>query len=223
MPHEATLLMRQFVTHDVQRLLLTRPDGLDWQPGQGIELAIDQDEWRDQGRPFTPTSLREDRILELTVKRYPEEDGVTEALHQLEPGARLLLSDDAFGSITYQGPGTFIAAGTGVTPFLGILRQLAKDDALLSGHRLLLSNKAERDVISAPELAHYLGDELVLTFTHEHAPGQQGRRIDAEFLDAKVADRDGYCYVCGPDGFVEAMNDALRAIGVPAEKLVYER
>ena len=113
------------------------------------------------------------------------------------------------------------AAGTGVTPFLGILRQLAKDDAL-SGHRLLLSNKGERDVICAPELAHYLGDELVLTFTREHAPGQQGRRIDAEFLDANVAYRDGYCYVCGPDGFVEAMKDALRAIGVPPDKFVYE-
>lgn len=221
MPYEATLLMRQFVTHDVQRLFLTRPDGLDWQPGQGIELAIDQDEWQDEGRPFTPTCLREDRILELTVKRYTEEDGVTEALHQLKPGARLLLSD-AFGTITYQGPGTFIAAGTGVTPFLAILRRLAKDKAL-ADHRLLLSNKSERDVICNHELAYYLDDDLKLTFTREHESGQQGRRMDAGFLGANIADREGYCYVCGPDGFVEAMNDALLTLGVHAEKLVYER
>jgi hypothetical protein len=30
MSHDAKLLMRQFVTHDVQRLLLTRPEGLSW-------------------------------------------------------------------------------------------------------------------------------------------------------------------------------------------------
>jgi cytochrome-b5 reductase len=221
MSHQATLLMRQFVTHDVQRLLLTRPDGLVWQPGQGIELAIDRDEWRDQGRPFTPTSLLEDRILELTVKRYPKADGVTEALHSLEPGAGLLVSD-AFGTITYQGPGTFIAAGTGVTPFLAILRRLAKDKAL-ADHRLLLTNKSEQDVICAKELAHDLGDDLVLAFTREDEQGREGRRIDAGFLEAHIRDRDAYCYVCGPDGFVTAINDALVNLGIPEEKLVYER
>ncbi|WP_295882843.1 FAD-binding oxidoreductase [uncultured Thiohalocapsa sp.] len=221
MAHQATLLMRQFVTHDVQRLLLTRPDGLSWQPGQGLELAIDQDAWRDQGRPFTPTSLLEDRILELTVKRYPEEDGVTEALHALEPGAALLLSDP-FGTITYQGPGTFIAAGTGLTPFLAMLRRLAKDEAL-AGHRLLLSNKGERDVICAKELSHYLGDDLVLTFTREDDAGRQGRRIDTAFLDANIADREGHCYVCGPDPFVQSINDGLLSLGIDPDQLVYER
>jgi ferredoxin-NADP reductase len=221
MPHEATLLMREFVTHDVQRLLLSRPEGLDWEPGQGIELAIDQDEWRDQGRPFTPTCLLEDRILELTVKRYPEADGVTDTLHGLEPGAGLLVSEP-FGTISYQGPGTFVAAGTGVTPFLGILRRLAKDDAL-AGHRLLLSNKSERDVICGQELEHYLGDDLVLAFTREADSEHKGRRIDADFLNANVGHRDGHCYICGPDGFVKAMIDALLGLGIPEEKLVYER
>jgi cytochrome-b5 reductase len=221
MSNKATLLMREFVTHDVQRLLLSRPDGLVWKPGQGIELAIDRDEWREQARPFTPTSLLEDRLLELTVKRYPEADGVTEALHQLESGAGLLLAEP-FGSITYQGPGTFIAAGTGVTPFLAILRRLAKDGGL-AGHRLLLTNKRERDLICGLELEYYLADDLVLTFSREDQPERKGRRMDAEFLDTHLGERDGYCYVCGPDGFVEAMNEALLDLGVPEQKLVYER
>jgi ferredoxin-NADP reductase len=29
--------------------------------------------------------------------------------------------------------------------------------------------------------------------------------------------------VCGPEGFVEAMNEALLDLGVPEQKLVYER
>jgi cytochrome-b5 reductase len=221
MPYEATLLMRQFVTHDVQRLLLTRSEGLVWQAGQGVELAIDEHEWRGERRPFTPTSLLEDRILELTIKRYPEADGVTELLHELAPGAGLLLGDP-FGTITYQGPGTFIAAGTGVTPFLAILRQLAQDESL-AHHRLLLSNKRDRDVICAKELAHYLGDDLVLRFTRQHQPGQQSHRMDADFLDANIVDRDGYCYVCGPDGFVASIKEALLSLGIHPAKLVYER
>ncbi|MCG6943512.1 MAG: flavodoxin reductase [Thiohalocapsa sp.] len=220
MPDKATLLMREFVTHDVQHLLLSRPDGLHWQPGQGIELAIDQDEWRQQRRPFTPTCLLEDRVLEFTIKRYPEQDGVTDALHALEPGAQLLLGDP-FGTIAYQGPGTFIAAGTGVTPFLAILRRLAKDDAL-AGHRLLLTNKRERDVICAQELAYYLGDDLVLAFTREHAQ-HRGGRMDSAFLEAHIRNRDGHFYVCGPDAFVEAMKAALLTLGVRPDRLVYER
>lgn len=221
MSHEATLLMTEFVTHDVQRLLLTRPEGLDWQPGQGVELFIDNDEWRDEGRPFTPTSLPNDQLLEFTTKRYPNGDGMTVALHALKPGAGLKLSD-AFGSITYQGPGTFIAAGTGVTPFLGILRRLAADDAL-DGHKLLLTNKGERDVICEKELKHYLGDHCVLTFTREHQPDHQGQHIDAGFLKSHLSTLDGRFYVCGPDAFVESINDQLKTLGVQPEQLVYEQ
>lgn len=221
MSHDATLLMTEFVTHDVQRLLLTRPEGLDWQPGQGVELFIDDDEWRDEGRPFTPTSLPNDQLLEFTTKRYPEGDGMTVALHALKPSAGLKLSD-AFGTITYQGPGTFIAAGTGVTPFLGILRRLAADDAL-DGHKLLLTNKGERDVICEKELKHSLGDDCVLTFTREHQPDHQGQRIDADFLKSHLSTLDGRFYVCGPDAFVESINDQLKALGVQPEQLVYEQ
>jgi cytochrome-b5 reductase len=221
MSHDATLLMTELVTHDVQRLLLTRPDGLDWQPGQGVEVSIDNDEWRDEGRPFTPTSLPSDRLLEFTTKRYPDGDGMTMALHALKPGAGLKLSD-SFGTITYQGPGTFIAAGTGVTPFLGILRQLAADEAL-EGHKLLLTNKSERDVICEKELKHYLGDDCVLTFTREHEPGHQGRRIDVTFLKSHVGNFDGKFYVCGPDAFVKSINEQLQDLGVKPEQLVYEQ
>lgn len=221
MSYEATLLMREFVTHDVQRLILTRPKGLDWEQGQGIEVAIDSDDWRDQGRPFTPTSRTKDRVLEFSIKRYDEDDAVTVALHDLEPGAGLNLSDP-FGAITYQGPGTFIGAGTGVTPFLAILRQLATDNRL-DGHRLLLSNKGEQDVICEKELKHYLGDDCILTFTRTHQPNQEGRHIDATFLQAEIGDPSGYFYVCGPDAFVSSINDHLLSLGIHPEQLVYER
>ncbi len=220
MSYDATLLMTEFVTHDVQRLLLTRPDGLDWHPGQGVEVRIDNDEWRDEARPFTPTSRPDDRLLEFTTKRYPDGDGMTVALHALQPGAGLKLSD-AFGTITYQGPGTFIAAGTGVTPFLGILRQLAADDAL-RGHQLLLTNKSERDVICEKELRHYLGDDCVLTFTREQEPGREGQRIDIDFLQSQVTDFQGKFYVCGPDAFVQSIKDHLQGLDVKPEQLVYE-
>ncbi|GAB4291916.1 MAG: hypothetical protein Kow0096_06360 [Thiohalomonadaceae bacterium] len=145
MDYQVDLLLNEFVTHDVRRLIVSRPKDFDFVPGQGVELAIDTPQWRDQGRPFTPTSLPGDSVLEFTIKGYPEHHGVTEQLHRLRPGSRLRMSQP-FGAIRYQGTGTFIAAGAGITPFMAILRQLAADGKL-EGHRLIFSNKSPADII----------------------------------------------------------------------------
>jgi cytochrome-b5 reductase len=221
MSYTTRLLMSGFVTHDTRRFVLERPEGFGFEPGQGVELSIDRDPWTGEGHPFTPTCLAEDRVLELTIKRYDDGDGFTVALHDLEPGAPLGLSD-AFGTITYQGPGVFIAAGAGITPFLAILRRLAADGQL-DGQHLLFSNKSEEDLICAAELRHYLGERAVFTLTREHEPGQAGRRIDADFLREHIDDLDRHFYVCGPPGFVETVNADLLALGANPDRLVYER
>ncbi len=216
-----TLLMTGFVTHDTRRFVLTRPEGFTFEPGQGVELGIERDPWRGQGRPFTPTSLPGDRALELMVKRYPDGDGFTVALHGLAAGAPLTLSDP-FGTLAYRGPGVFIAAGAGITPFLAILRRLAQDNDL-AGHSLFFSNKTEDDLICGQELSHYLGARGLFTFTRGHSSCNEGRRIDAGYLRGPIDDLDHHFYVCGPRGFVAAVSDALLALGVDADRLVYER
>jgi ferredoxin-NADP reductase len=55
MDHEVTLLMSEFVTHDVKRVIVSRPDGFSFTPGEGVELVINEPKWRTEGRPFTPT------------------------------------------------------------------------------------------------------------------------------------------------------------------------
>lgn len=221
MSYSVTLLMAQFVTHDTKQLVLSKPEAFDFEPGQGATIAIDQPLWRERGRPFTITSLREDRVLELIVKRYPDRDGLTVALHDLRPGSGLTLGEP-FGSITYQGPGVFIAAGTGITPFLAILRRLAADGAL-DGHSLLFSNKSEQDLICGQELLHYLGDRCTFTFTREHELSQDGHHFGAAFLAGHIRDLRQHFYICGPEGFVAAVNEHLLVLGVHPDRLVYER
>lgn len=58
MKHRTTVLMTEFVTHDVKRFIVKKPEMFSFAPGQGVELVIDQGKWRkEEGRPFTPTSL----------------------------------------------------------------------------------------------------------------------------------------------------------------------
>ncbi|MCO6411191.1 MAG: flavodoxin reductase [Thiogranum sp.] len=221
MQHTATLLLSEFVTHDVKRFIVSMPDGFAFQPGQGVELAINRAQWKTQGRPFTPTSLPDDRVLEFTIKGYPEHAGMTRELHTLAAGTELLVSEP-FGTITYKGPGMFIAAGAGVTPFISILRDLARSNAL-ADHALVFSNKTPADVICEKELRHYLGDRCILTCTRSAAPGCDKGRIDEAFLAERIKNLDQRFYVCGPPAFVDSINAALRSLGANPEALVFEQ
>lgn len=218
----ATLLMTGFVTHDVKRFVLTRPDGFAFAAGHGVELTIDRAGWRDQARPFTPTGRSDDQVLEFTIKSYPEHEGVTQEFHRMEPGAGLLISEP-FGTISYQGPGVFIAGGAGITPFLAIFRDRAHAGDV-ARNALLFSNKTPADMICEKELRHYLGERCVLTCTESRpSPGYLQGRIDRAFLEEHVDSLDQPFYVCGPPGFMDAVTDALQAMGADAQSLVFER
>jgi len=218
--YRARLLLSGFVTHDVRRYVLTRPEGFEFKPGQGTEIAIDTPDWHKAHRPFTPTSLPGDGALEFTVKSYRDRGGVTSVLPGLDPGTEFTLTP-AFGTITYQGPGTFIAGGAGITPMLAIVRDLARRGEL-GGHRMLFSNKTPADVVCERELRHCFGDDLVLTCTRGAAPGYESSRINREFLAEHVRDFGARFYVCGPPGFAKDVTAALRELGADADALIFE-
>lgn len=219
--HTVTLLMSEFVTHDVKRFVVSRPQGFSFEAGQGVELSIKQPEWQDESRPFTPTCLVDDQVLEFTIKQYPAHAGVTQALHKLTPGSELLMSEP-FGTIHYKGPGVFVAGGAGITPFIAILRECARSSTL-DGNSLIFSNKTPADIICEKELRHHLAERCILICTDASASGYTQRRIDKAFLAEIIDDFTQNFYVCGPPGFMQAVNSALEDLGADPQSLVFER
>jgi ferredoxin-NADP reductase len=217
--HPARLLMSEFETHDVKRLIVSKPDGLRFAAGQGLGLAIDREGWRENSHPFTPTSHADDEVLEFFIKRYPGRDNVTARLHSLRPGDRLLVSDP-FGQLTYRGPGVFIAGGTGVTPFIAILRDLARQGEI-EKQMLICSSKTPDDVICERELRNALGSRCIMTCTRESGPGYEGRRIDREFLAEKIPDFGGFFYLCGPPAFGKDLKKILGELGADSGRIIH--
>jgi len=221
MKHRTKILMTEFVTHDVKRFIVKRPDMFSFTPGQGVELVIDQEKWREEeGRPFTPTSLATDDVLEFTIKRYPEHKGVTDKLHTLKAGDHLMMSDP-FGTISYKGHGVFIAGGAGITPFLAIFRQLAVEGTTAK-QTLIFSNKTPDDIICEKELLHYFGSRCHLLCTRGKAAGYEHARIDRDYLQKILSETHQFAYICGPDKFVEAVNSIVTELGFSTETIVYE-
>jgi len=220
MKHIVRVLLKGFVTHDTKRFVVEKPKDFELLPGQAVMMAINKAKWEDNERPFTPTSLEKDRVLEFIIKQYPEHHGVTEKLHNLAPGDELLIKG-IYGAITYKGPGVFIAGGTGITPFIAILRQLQRDGKL-EGNMLIFSNKTHGDIILERELRHYLGEDCIFTLTRESRSGYENRRIDEAFLKEKVKNFDQEFYICGPPEFVEAIAQILQDAGARPNNILFD-
>lgn len=221
MTESVEILGIEDVTHNVRHYRLEKPAGFVFQPGQATEVSIDRDGWRDKKRPFTFTSLAEWPYLEFTIKSYHDHPGVTDQLSELVPGDRLILRD-VWGTITYKGPGTFIAGGAGVTPFIAILRRL-NADGQLKGNRLIFSNKTARDIILRDEFEAMAGLERLFTVTGEKAPGLLNERIDTDFLKRHVGDFSGRFYVCGPDPMVKELRETLEKLGASTDAVTFEK
>lgn len=212
------------VTHDVRQIRLEKPEGYTFVPGQATEVAIDRDGWRDEGRPFTFTSLDTDPYLEFVIKIYPDHEGVTEQIGRLSKGDRLIIGDP-WGTIAYKGEGTFLAGGAGVTPFIAILRDLHRKGEI-GQNRLIFSNKTERDVILKEEFKAILGDRFVSVITEEKPSDDAiflDGVIDKAFLTSHIRDFDQAFYVCGPGPFNKGIMAALKELGAKPDGLIFEQ
>lgn len=220
MPTSVKILHTEPVTHDVRRYRVEKPDGFQFEPGQATEIALDKDGWRDETRPFTFTALPDADTLEFTIKSYHDHDGVTHELWSMQAGDALLL-DEAWGTITYKGPGVFIAGGAGVTPFIAILRKLAADGKL-NGHTLIASHKAEKDIILREEFEAMDGLDCIWTVTGQDGSPLDRGKIDKGFLQHHVRDFDQQFYVCGPDKMIDDIKSTLKDLGADADGITFE-
>jgi ferredoxin-NADP reductase len=212
------------VTHDVRQIRLEKPEGFTFTPGQATEVAVDRDGWRDEGRPFTFTSLATDPYLEFVIKIYPDHEGVTDQIGQLKAGDNLIIGDP-WGTIEYKGEGVFLAGGAGVTPFIAILRDLHRKGET-GNNRLIFSNKTERDIILKEEFETILGDRFMTVITQEKPTGDHiflDGVIDKAFLKSQIEDFGQAFYVCGPDPFNKAIMAALEELGAGPDALIFEK
>jgi len=219
--HIVKILKTEYVTHNVKRFTLSKPDSYKFKPGQATDIVINLPEWKEERRPFTFTSLNEWDHLEFTIKIYSDHNGVTNKLGTLLAGDELILHD-IWGAIHYKGEGIFIAGGAGVTPFIAIFRQL-QEDRKLGNNKLIFSNRTVKDIILKNEFEKMLGENFINTITGEKTEKYDNRKIDESYLKEKIKDPSQYFYICGPDAMIENVKDILLHLGADENKIVIEQ
>ena len=208
------------VTHDVLKIVTDKPTGYSFVPGQATEISINKDEWQNEKRPFTFTSLPENDYLEFTIKTYPSHKAVTNELLQLKVNNELILHD-VFGAIAFKGEGVFIAGGAGVTPFISIFRYLQSKNQI-GNNKLIFANKTKADIILKEEFEKLLGKNFINVLSDENVEGYEHGHINETILKKYISDKEMIIYLCGPEPMMDAIEKQLANIGVGGASIVKE-
>lgn len=210
------ILKIEQLTHDTKKFIVEKPKDYDFVSGQHTTLSINKSELEKQKKPFTIASSEDNPNLEFIIKIYSEREGITKKLDKLKVGDELVIEDPR-GKIKYKGEGTFIAAGTGIAPFISIVKKLGKN----KNNILIYSNKTKEDIILEDELRS-LFEEVIFTLTREKREGYENGRINKEFLKEKIKDFNQNFYLCGSAKFAIELKKDLIELGVESEDIISE-
>ena len=206
--------------------IVIRP-GADWAghvPGQYVRIGVDVDgirQWRAYSLTHGP---RPDGFISITVKAVPDGVVSTHLVRQAQPGTLVHLeqAQGEFVLPTEGGKLLFVTAGSGVTPVIGMLRNLFP---VAHSGVVRLSRSAAYDIV----VVHVAPSEpdsifidnlraldaaglirLVARYDDEHGV------LDVDQLDELVPDlHERQTLACGPGGLLDALERHHEQRGLP--------
>ncbi|MDI9913708.1 ferric reductase-like transmembrane domain-containing protein [Rhodococcus sp. IEGM 1379] len=203
--------------------------GFRFEPGQFGWLTVDRSPFSVTSHPFSFSSSAENgTAISMTIKSLGD---FTSTVGTISPGTPAYL-DGPHGVFTpdrNDGPGfVLIAGGVGITPMMSILRTMA--DRRDSRPYLLFYASNSLDDITFDEELNELKMRVNLTIVHilRSPPtdwtGEQGF-LDRDMIARHLPDHHERLqyFVCGPGPMLDAIEDALTVLGVPAPHLHTER
>ncbi|WP_139984483.1 ferredoxin reductase [Nocardioides litoris] len=194
--------------------------GRDWAghvPGQYVRVGVDVDGvrlWRTYSLTHGP---RRDGCISITVKAIPGGVVSNHLVHRVRPGTMVQLGQ-AEGEFVLPDPLPakllLVTAGSGITPVIGMLRNLhSRAEAPDTDIVLVHVNASESSAIFRDELrAHGDAGRLRLVERYDDRDGL----LDVAALDALVPDLDErLSYACGPAGLLDALEAHHAGRGLP--------
>lgn len=216
-------------TDDAVSIVFDEPaehaDRLRYLPGQYLTLRVTVD-GREHQRCYSMSSapaLGQD--LRVTVKR--DRDGiVSNWLNDHAAAGDWMDVGAPQGRFTSSGtarPLVAFAGGSGITPVFSLIQTAL---AAQGGARLLYANRAAGSIIFEKDLAALTARHAGRFVLHHHIDDEHGL-ITAERLERFLADLDDITgaeyFICGPGPFMDTVQAALTAAGVPTSQMRLER
>lgn len=217
-------------TGDAKSLTFVAPEGTDvpterlrYAPGQFLTLRIPSDRTGSVARCYSLCSSPfTDDKLTVTVKRTVDGYASNWLCDHAHPGMRMhvLAPSGTFAPKSLDADFLLIAAGSGITPMLSILKSaLSRGGGQVT---LLYANRDENSVIFAGALRE-LAAKHPDRFTAVHwLESVQGLPSAAALTKIVAPYQDRQVYICGPGPFMQGAQEALAAVNVPDKQVHIE-
>lgn len=207
------------------------PGPFDFRPGQFFTLVADID-GRPVRRAYSASSAPGSSRLEVTVKHVEGGRFSTHVHRSLRAGDRLAVRGpsgsfhaepqppDASAASDAPDEIVLVAAGSGVTPMMSMIRSRLAVRPGRGRIALLYSSRSTDEIIFADELTRLAKDNPGrLSVTHV-LTGRDGR-LDADGVRRWVTGLSpapgAHYYTCGPGPLMDAVQGVLTGLGVPDE------
>jgi ferredoxin-NADP reductase len=219
----------------VKSFFFRLPEPFAFRPGQHVLVRLTApDGYRAQRGYSIASAPGQGETLELTIERLDDGE-VSPFMHDsAQVGDAIELGGPIGGHFNWSpedgGPVLFIGGGTGVVPFMSMLRHRAT----IGSHvpvTLAFSARLREDLLFFDELSKLAaagdGFSLVATLTRETAAHSfRAGRIDADFIADVVTAMKmpvRQVLICGSNPFVETVAEGTIAAGIDASLIKTER
>jgi ferredoxin-NADP reductase len=191
---------------------------LQWKAGQLLRYVLNHANPDDRGveRFFSIASAPHEKHVMVTTRFAPKSSSFKKALRKLRPGDAIEAHDLEGDFVVDDAEKTFvfIAGGIGITPFRAILLDLDHNKKPLNV-QLLYANR-DNDFPYRKELEALRTRHPEFRIDYVVSPN----RIDEKSISQLVPDiEEPMLYVSGPEPMVESMDEILKEIGVPEERI----
>lgn len=231
MAYTSALRRREEIARDTMAFYFDKPAGFDFKPGQFVDVVLPDPPETDaegNGRALSLASAPSDPHLMVATRL--RDTAFKRVLRALPLGAAVQL-DGPSGSFTLHKnpakPAVFVAGGIGITPFLSILRQAARDQL---AHQLYLffSNRRPEDspfLEALQDLArqnpnfHFVPTMTEMEQSKREWKGERGLLDRAMLVRHLPALQGPIYYLAGPPGMVAALRQVITQAGADEDDL----
>jgi ferredoxin-NADP reductase/predicted pyridoxine 5'-phosphate oxidase superfamily flavin-nucleotide-binding protein len=231
---ELRVVAKQPESADVTSFVFAARDGgplPEFLPGQHLPLELElAGERAPVLRTYSLSGPPDAPLYRISVKREPL-GLVSRALHDsLEVGA-FVAAGTPQGDFTLdtekERPVVLVSAGVGLTPLVSMLHALVKKSrrrvwfvhGARDGAHHPLRREVEQLVVASPLASQHVAYSRPTSADVAGRDYASTGRIDGALLEKLVPGLDADFYVCGPRGFMAAIEGDLAAGGVPAARI----
>lgn len=226
-----TLVSAQLLTASARSLTLDVPTWPGNQAGQHVDIRLTAPDGYQAVRSYSMASAGNSNQIELAIDRLPNGEVSPFLVDELELGDAIELRGPLGGWFVWRPeqhqPVQLIAGGSGVVPFVSMLRAHSAAGSA-APMQLLYSLSTPDDAFFRDELSRPSPNVLTAWhYTRTAPPGwpHPPHRLTAEDLKKKVLppEKGPLTYICGPTGFVETVSRTLINLGHAANYIRTER